>query len=443
MLSNLFRNRVIKFIIGGGVAAAFNLLLIFSLIDILGFDTALLRNVANIVSIELSLLLSFFIYRIWVWPGGDWRVEKVLLRQLPLYHVSAGASVIARIFIIFPVLDWLGVNYGINTIVGVLVSATLNYLISDKLVFNTQVKNKKSQSNKERSPGLYYPEGLGPGLENTARLPRQYAGKIGRSQLKNDRKLDIISVVIPAHNEEGCILQTLESICQLLAQKSIPYEILVVNDNSSDRTEEILQKINSENSKVRYINNYYPNGFGFAVRCGLENFQGDVVAIVMADSSDAPEDLVDYYYKLQEGYDCVFGSRFIKGGKVIDYPIHKLAVNRLANLFIQVLFGLKYNDTTNAFKIYRREVIKGISPIISHHFNLTVEIPLKAIIRGYSYTTVPIIWRNRKTGISKLKIKEMGSRYLFIVLYIFLEKMLSKGDYVRKYSHSKIGIKTN
>lgn len=313
----------------------------------------------------------------------------------------------------------------------------------DKLVFNTQVQNKRYQSNAETSPGLYYPEGLGPGLENTSGLPRQYAGEIGRSQLRNDGKLNILSVVIPAHNEEGCIVQTLESICQLLAEKSIPYEILVVNDNSSDRTEEILQQINYENSKVRYINNYYPSGFGFAVRCGLENFQGDAVAIVMADSSDAPEDIVDYYYKLQEGYDCVFGSRFIKGGKVIDYPIHKLIVNRLANLFVQVLFGLKFNDTTNAFKAYRREVIEGVSPLLSHHFNLTVEIPLKAIVRGYSYITIPITWRNRKTGISKLKIKEMGSRYLFIVLYILLEKLLSRGDYIRKPSYSKIGIKTN
>jgi dolichol-phosphate mannosyltransferase len=129
----------------------------------------------------------------------------------------------------------------------------------------------------------------------------------------------------------------------------------------------------------------------------------------------------------------VFGSRFIKGGKVIDYPTHKLMVNRLANLFIKILFGLKFNDTTNAFKAYRREVIEGVSPLLSHHFNLTVEIPLKALARGYSYTTVPITWRNRTTGVSKLKLKEMGSRYLFIVLYIWLEKHLSRGDYARKY----------
>jgi dolichol-phosphate mannosyltransferase len=152
----------------------------------------------------------------------------------------------------------------------------------------------------------------------------------------------------------------------------------------------------------------------------------------MADSSDSPQNIVDYYYNLQQGYDCVFGSRFIKGGKVIDYPVHKLMINRLANLFIKILFGLKLNDTTNAVKAYRREVIEGISPILSHHFNLTVEIPLKAIIRGYSYQIIPITWENRKAGVSKLKIKEMGSRYLFIVLSIWLEKYLSRGDYRRE-----------
>jgi len=220
-------------------------------------------------------------------------------------------------------------------------------------------------------------------------------------------------------------------IAHRLEQERIDYEIIVVNDNSKDRTEEVLQTLNLENHRVRYVTSYYPNGFGFAVRCGLENFSGDAVAVVMADSSDSPDNIVDYYRKIQEGYDCVFGSRFVRGGKVIDYPRHKLWVNRLANLFIQIIFGLKFNDTTNAFKIYRREVIEGISPLLSHHFNLTVEMPLKAIVRGYSYTTIPITWRNRTTGVSKLKLKEMGNRYLFIVLSIWLEKHLSLGDYSR------------
>lgn len=366
--------------------------------------------------------------------GGAWTFREVLWRQIPLYHVSAGAAVIVRIFILFPLLDWLKVDYKINTLVGVLLSAALNYIISDRLVFKTSVKS--SQRATKFSSEIYYPEGLAPALENRSPLPRPL-------QSENSRKIKVFSIVIPAHNEEGCIVTTIQSISQILEAEKIVYEILVVNDNSRDRTEELLQQLNAENSKVRYINNYYPNGFGFAVRCGLENFQGDAVAIVMADSSDSPENIIDYYYNLQEGYDCVFGSRFIRGGKVIDYPTHKLIVNRLANLFIQILFGLSFNDTTNAFKIYRREVVEGVSPLLSHHFNLTVEIPLKAIIRGYSYKVIPIKWSNRKAGISKLKIKEMGSRYLFIVLSILLEKYLSRGDYIRQQTETLIPQKNN
>lgn len=183
---------------------------------------------------------------------------------------------------------------------------------------------------------------------------------------------------------------------------------------------------------MRYLNNTPPHGFGFAVRCGLENFKGDAVAIVMADLSDSPKDIVLYYQKIREGYECVFGSRFIKGSQVIDYPKVKLTINRMANLFVKGLFGLKYNDVTNAFKAYRREVIEGVQPIMAQHFNLTVEIPLKALVRGYTdCCIVPISWTNREAGVSKLKLKEMGSRYLFIVLYVFLEKLLSKGDYHR------------
>jgi dolichol-phosphate mannosyltransferase len=407
---NLLQQRVVKFLFGGGVAAAFNLLLIYLLIDWLGWETTLLRNLANILSIELSLILSFFIYRIWVWPGTVWRIKPLLFKQLPLYHLAAGTAVLLRILIIFPLLDKLAVDYRINTIIGVLVSAIVNYLISDRLVF------------KDRDGGLHHPEGL----EDSQEQKPEQNRRIEFSSIK------LFSIVIPAYNEEGSISKTLSSLSQTLLAAEIPYEILVINDNSRDRTETILQEIAAQDARVRYLNSYYPNGFGFAVRCGMENFSGDAVAVVMADSSDSPDDLIRYYYKLQEGYECVFGSRFVKGGRVIDYPVHKLTINRLANLFLKIIFGLDYNDTTNAFKAYRRNVVEGIFPLISHHFNLTVEMPLKAIIRGYSYTTIPISWQNRQTGVSKLKIKEMGSRYLFIALYLFLEKMLSRGDYVRR-----------
>ncbi|EPF21385.1 MAG: glycosyltransferase [Microcystis aeruginosa Ma_MB_F_20061100_S19] len=416
MLTKIYNNKIFRFLIAGGVAFLINLFLISWFIDDLGFNTPILANVANVISIEISLIASFFIYRIWVWTGGDWTIRDVILIQLPLYHLSAGLAVLLRVFLVFPFLNWLGVSPGVNTMIGVLLGASINYVASDSLIFKP--KNKTNETE------MYYPEGLAPAFEMD--------GYSHPRQSRDNYAVKTLSIVIPAYNEEDCIESTAHLISERLERDKIDYEILVVNDNSKDNTEAVLQKINQENPRIRYINNYYPNGFGFAVRCGLENFSGDAVAVVMADNSDSPDNIVDYYYQLQEGYDCVFGSRFIKGGKVIDYPLHKLFVNRLANLFIQVLFGLKFNDTTNAFKIYRKEVIEGISPLLSHHFNLTVEMPLKAIVRGYSYTTIPITWRNRTTGVSKLKLKEMGSRYLFIVLSIWLEKHFSRGDYKRK-----------
>lgn len=247
-----------------------------------------------------------------------------------------------------------------------------------------------------------------------------------------------LSVVIPAHNEEGSMAGTLTVLTTELDQEKIDYEVLVVNDNSRDGTEEILKLAAQRNPRVRYINNRPPNGFGFAVRAGLENFSGDAVAIFMADASDDPKDLVKYYRKMQEGFDCVFGTRWQRGGSTIDYPWPKKVLNRLANSFIQVAMQLRYDDVTNAFKLYRRHVILGLDPILSHHFNLTVELPLKAIVRGYSYAVLPNSWTNRKSGESKLKIKEMGSRYLFIVLYCLIEKWLSRKDYHRTKIHPKL-----
>jgi len=242
-----------------------------------------------------------------------------------------------------------------------------------------------------------------------------------------------LSIVIPAHNEEGCVERTIRVLHGHLNAERIDHEILIVNDNSTDRTEEILSRLEQEIPTVSLINNSQPNGFGFAVREGLEHYTGDAVALYMADGSDRPEDLVQFFETLEgKQVDCVFGSRFTRGAKVVGYPFLKLTLNRLANLFIRIVFGLRYNDVTNAFKLYRRHVIDGLKPFLSHHFNLTVELPLKAIVRGYTYTVVPSDWINRKAGSSKLKVEEMGSRYLFIVLYCLIEKWFSKGDYLSR-----------
>jgi dolichol-phosphate mannosyltransferase len=297
--------------------------------------------------------------------------------------------------------------------------------------------------------------------------------------------LKLLSVVIPARDEEGCIASTVEHLHLELKLRGVPHEIIVVDDGSTDGTWRILQeeagRINGkrheargegqeamgdrdevgaqtpevrgqssrseslrvgerpeprgtrqEGAVLRPIKNEGAHGFGRAITKGLDAMRGDAVVIMMADESDDCRDVVRYWEKLNEGYDCVFGSRFIKGGGTIDYPPIKLFMNRMANAFVRFMFRHGLNDTTNAFKAYRLEVIDGIRPILSPHFNITVELPLKAIVRGYTFAVIPITWRNRRHGVAKLKIKEMGSRYLFICLYVWLEKYFSRGDYKKE-----------
>ena len=242
-----------------------------------------------------------------------------------------------------------------------------------------------------------------------------------------------LSIVIPAHNEEETIVPTVESLVAALGRAEIDHEIVVVDDASTDATADRVSALAERYPSVRLHANRGPrHGFGMAVTAGLDVYEGDAVAIVMADGSDDPGDVIAYYDLLQQGFDCAFGSRFMPGSVVHDYPWFKLTLNRVVNFGIRVLFRHGYNDTTNAFKAYRREVIDNVRPFLSHHFNLTVELPLKAIVRGHSYAIIPITWTNRKSGESKLRLQEMGSRYLFIILYVFLEHHLSRGDYRRE-----------
>lgn len=241
--------------------------------------------------------------------------------------------------------------------------------------------------------------------------------------------LHLLSIVIPARDEAGCISATVEHLDVEMRLRGIPHEIVVVDDGSTDATWEILRDLQARIPSLSPVQNLGQHGFGRAIVAGFEHATGDALIVMMADESDDFRDAARYWELLNEGWDAIFGSRFIRGGGVIDYPRHKLFMNRLANLFLRVLFNVPLNDFTNAFKAYRRTVVDGCRPFLSPHFNLTIELPLKTIVRGYSWTVTPITWRNRRAGQSKLKIKEMGSRYLFIALYCWLEKYFSRGDY--------------
>jgi len=249
-------------------------------------------------------------------------------------------------------------------------------------------------------------------------------GSINRPPLR-------LSLVIPARDEAENIGPTLDALGERLGREGIDYELVVVDDGSSDATPDRVAERMAVDARVRLVRNAAEHGFGHAVRRGLDAFTGDAVVVVMADGSDSPDDVVRYFYVLRDRAECAFGSRFLPGSQVVGYPPVKLLLNRITNWCIRILFGLRYNDVTNAFKGYRANVIEGCRPFLSPHFNLTVEVPLKAIVRGYSYETLPISWRQRHHGVSSLKLKEMGSRYAFIVLHVWLEKMLTRGDYRR------------
>lgn len=238
-----------------------------------------------------------------------------------------------------------------------------------------------------------------------------------------------LSIIIPAKDEEGDIENTLFRFHNILKKNNVEHEILIINDHSVDSTLEILSSLKKKVKELRIINNSGKPGFGLAIRQGLENYSGDIVAIVMADGSDSPKDLINFYFKSVKNYTCVFGTRFSSGGSTKDYPVVKYIMNRFFNNLVRLIFRIKYDDITNAFKVYTREAIEGSKPFLSNHFNLTLELPLKIIIRGYKYKIIPNSWKNRQTGVSKMRIKEMGSRYMFILFYCLIEKLLTKDDY--------------
>lgn len=255
---------------------------------------------------------------------------------------------------------------------------------------------------------------------------------------KSYAKKPVLSVIIPAYNEEQNIAPTVKAITEKLRAEKIPYEIVVVNDNSKDKTPQVVRTLQKKDRAIKLVNRTPPGGFGRAVRSGLENFSGDIATIVMADLSDDPDDIVQYYRLIAEqGYDAAFGSRFVKGAKVTDYPKLKLFVNRIVNKMLQLMFWTRHNDLTNAFKAYRADVIRSCMPFKGAHFNITIEISLSVLIRRYRIAVCPIRWYGRKWGQSNLKLRAMGRRYLATLIKIWFERLLILDDLLAEKSEFK------
>lgn len=246
-----------------------------------------------------------------------------------------------------------------------------------------------------------------------------------------DGKPPKLSIVVPAHDEEKLIVSTLEGILTLLRKEGIPFEVIVVNDACRDNTKALVEAMQRGAPEVRLVNRRPPPGFGRAMRSGLAHCTGDVIIPVMADRSEDPRDVIRYYRKIQEGYDCVFGSRFIRGAVVIGYPVHKRIINRLVNRLLQVLFLTRHNDLTNAFKAYRSHVIRSMMPLEACHFNITIEMSLSALVRKYRIASMPIHWNGRTRGGSKLRLGTMALRYLATLIKVWFKGFLIRNGIPR------------
>ena len=232
----------------------------------------------------------------------------------------------------------------------------------------------------------------------------------------------LLSILIPVRNEEENVNIISKEIITKISIQS--YEILFINDFSEDNTETELIKLNTQNTKTVYYNNT-KKGLGGAIDLGIQKSRGDYVCIMMSDSSDTVEDLNAYYNVISNyNLDAVFGSRFIKGGKTVNYPLLKMILNRMGNLLAKFLLWTDLNDFTNGFKIYKRDSLLKLYPLVSESFNIFFELPLKLIIRGFKYKIIPISYYNRTVGEAKFKIDELGSKYIFTLLFCFLEKIL-------------------
>lgn len=249
-----------------------------------------------------------------------------------------------------------------------------------------------------------------------------------------ERTRPLLSVCIPAFNEEQNIGPTMDAVHATLAEAQIPFEFVIANDSSQDGTEAVVRERMAQGMPVRLVNRRPPGGFGRAIRACLEHFRGDYVVVVMADLSDDPKDIVRYYDKLEEGFDAVFGSRFVKGAVVKDYPRFKWFANRCGNKMIQLLFWTKHNDTTNAFKAYRADAIRSLMPLYASHFNLTIEISLGLLVRNFKVASIPINWYGRTWGSAKFRIKELGRRYCATLMKVWAERRFVHDDLLAEHT---------
>jgi glycosyltransferase involved in cell wall biosynthesis len=227
---------------------------------------------------------------------------------------------------------------------------------------------------------------------------------------------DSLQIIIPVYNEGENISRTLD---QIESKISTPHNTLIVYDFDEDNTLPVVnQFIRERNAKnVTLVKNSYGKGVLNAIRTGFDSTKEGVVLVVMADSSDDLSVVDSMFEKINQGYDIVCGSRYMKGGKQVGGPIVKGLLSRIAGSSLHFITRIPTHDITNSFKMYRKSVLNDIKIESMGGFEIGMEILVKSFIKGYKIVEIPSTWQDRAAGKSKFKLRKWLPGYIRWYLY--------------------------
>ena len=211
-------------------------------------------------------------------------------------------------------------------------------------------------------------------------------------------------VIIPTYNEK----ENIELLIKAIAKLPVPFDVLIIDDNSPDGTAAVVKKLMPSFPNVHLIERPGKLGLGTAYRAGfkwsLERGYSFIYEMD-ADFSHNPEDLVRLFNACdRDGADVAIGSRYISGGNVVNWPLSRVLMSYFASVYVRMITRMKIMDATAGFICYRKEVIESIRPyrIRSKGYCFQIEMKFTAFKLGYKIVEIPIIFTDRRLGTSKM-----------------------------------------
>lgn len=238
-----------------------------------------------------------------------------------------------------------------------------------------------------------------------------------------------LTLVVPVYNEAENIVPFLQEV---VSKIRIPHQALVIYDDETDPTLDKMGEAQVTHQSVRFIRNSFGKGVINAFRTGFSEARTPFIVPIMADLSDTPETVEPMYNKILEGYDLVVASRYAEHGRKVGGRKLKNTLSQLANRSLHLISGIPTHDMTNAFIMYRREIIEGIQITSTGGFEITMEIIAKAYLGGHRITEVPTVNRDRSAGESKFHLFRWILQYLYWYAFIVISSVGRRLGILRK-----------